>query len=107
MSKKTLPRVGEQRFIYSPTHELPDLTAVQTEWNLSEHYYHDESDPRIEKDAQIYERAISTFAKSIEKLILQIPLRHYLPRFLTTKSLRKCLKDLELFATSDFAPRLM
>lgn len=61
MSKK--PSQKTTSFPYKPKAELLPLKKVQVEWNLKTHYYTSERDPQIEKDAQIYEKAIRTFCK--------------------------------------------
>lgn len=56
MSKKP-----KRHFKYEPAQSLPELPAIATTWNLSEHYYRSESDPQIEKDARTIERAVKKF----------------------------------------------
>ncbi len=65
MSKKAARNA--KRFAYQPTTELPPLGKIQTEWNLKEHYYTSETDPRIEKDAKTYERKVKAFVKKYQK----------------------------------------
>lgn len=65
MSKKVSSK--SKTFSYTPVNELPPLGKIQTEWNLKEHYYKNEHDPQIEKDAKRYERAIKAFVKKYRK----------------------------------------
>jgi oligoendopeptidase F len=67
MSKKILTDSSKSCFTYTPTHDLPALSQIQTEWNLVDHYYQDEHDPQIEKDAQTYERALIAFVKKYQQ----------------------------------------
>jgi oligoendopeptidase F len=57
MSKK------KPAFVYKSVNGLPKLRARKHEWDLRNHYYKSESDPRIEKDLKITEAAYKAFAK--------------------------------------------
>jgi len=52
---------------YQASTELPPLSAIQTEWNLTDHYYTSESDSRIEQDANAYERLVQKFINKYKK----------------------------------------
>lgn len=60
MSKKSK---SDKSFKYTPTTELPKLNSIKTEWDLTSHYYKNENDPQIEKDAATYEKAHRKFIK--------------------------------------------
>jgi oligoendopeptidase F len=61
MSKKASKK--SSMFTYTPKIELPPLSKIETEWNLKDHYYISDTDPRIEKDAKKYERTARSFIK--------------------------------------------
>lgn len=65
MSKKASQK--STKFSYKPKTELLPLKKVQIEWDLKTHYYKSEHDPKIEKDAQTYEKAIKVFYKKYKK----------------------------------------
>ena len=66
MSKKHLKKSTE--FSFETTNVLPKLGKTKTNWDLKKHYYKSENDPQIEKDAQVYERAVRLFVKKYSKV---------------------------------------
>lgn len=62
MSKK--PKTAKSKsFSYTPHTTLPTLKKPKLQWDLKGLFYTSDTDPQLEKDAIIYERAVQKFVK--------------------------------------------